>query len=244
MKTCLMRFCRLLCFALTLPLHLMEVTGLCGAYKRLFPLLAYNITFSYNDKMHKIKRDLFRNVGKFANSNGTLRLLEIGCGSGANFPFYPHGCTVICTDPNPHFHRYLRRSMEANKHLTYDKFIVASGEDMKEVQDESVDVVVCTLVLCSVRDVQQVIAEIRRVLRAGGAFYFLEHVVSDPSSWIYFFQHVLEPLWYYIGDGCMITRATWKDLETAGFSELHLKQIKAPDVTSVIRPHIMGYSIK
>lgn len=80
----------------------------------------------------------------------------------------------------------------------------------------------------------------------GGAFYFLEHVVSDPSSssWIYFCQHVFEPLWFYLGDGCTVTRATWKDLEDAGFSELHLKQIEAPEVTLMIRPHIMGYCVK
>lgn len=160
-----MKLCRLLCKVLTLPLHLMEIIGLYGMYKRFFPLLAYNITFSYNDKTHTMKRELFRNVGKYANSDGTLRLLEIGCGSGANFQFYPYGCTVICTDPNPHFHKYLRMSMEANKHLTYDKFIVVSGEDMKGVKDESVDVVVCTLVLCSVSSVQQVLQEVRRVLK-------------------------------------------------------------------------------
>ncbi|AWP02965.1 putative methyltransferase-like protein 7A [Scophthalmus maximus] len=150
---------------LTLPLNVMEITGLCALYKRVFPLLAYNITFSYNAKMLKIKRELFRNVAKFANADGTLRLLEIGCGSGANFQFYPYGCTVICSDPNPHFDKYLRRSMEQNKHLTYGELVVVSGEDMGDVQDESVDVVVCTLVLCSVSDVRRVLQEVRRVLR-------------------------------------------------------------------------------
>ncbi|XP_069011286.1 thiol S-methyltransferase TMT1A-like [Embiotoca jacksoni] len=244
MEFWLLKFCRLLCLALTCPLHLLKLVGLFGMYKRLFPFLAYNITFSYNDKMHQTKRDLFRNVCKFADSDGTLRLLEIGCGSGANFKFYPHGCTVICTDPNPHFEKYLRMSMDANKHLTYDRFVVVSGEDMKDVQDESVGVVVCTLVLCSVRNVQQVLREARRILRTGGAFYFLEHVVSHPSSPTYFFQYVFEPLWFYLGDGCVITRATWKDLEAAGFTELHLKHIEAPEVTKLIRPHIVGYSVK
>ncbi|KAI9548703.1 hypothetical protein NQZ68_003237 [Dissostichus eleginoides] len=244
MRSCLIKSCRFICLILTLPLHLMEITGLYGMYKRLFPLLAYNITFSYNDKMHNTKRDLFRNVGKFANTDGTLRLLEIGCGSGANFRFYPYGCTVICTDPNPHFEKYLRMSMEANKHLTYETFMVVSGEDMEKVEDGSVDVVVCTLVLCSVRNVQEVLQEVRRILKPGGAFYFLEHVESDPSSWTFFFQHVFEPLWYYLGDGCMITKKTWRDIEAAGFSELHLKHIEAPKVSRMIRPHIMGYSIK
>ncbi|XP_076011495.1 thiol S-methyltransferase TMT1A-like [Genypterus blacodes] len=241
---CVMTVCRLLCLALTLPLYLLKIFGLFRVYKRLFPLLAYNITFTYNDRMHDMKRELFRNVSKFINTDGTLRLLEIGCGSGANFSFYPDGCTVICTDPNPHFERYLRLSMEANAHLTYGEFIVVAGEDMEGVRDESVDVVVCTLVLCSVNNVQRVLQEVRRVLRAGGAFYFMEHVVADSSSWTYFFQHVLQPLWFYLGDGCMITRATWTDLERAGFSELHLRHIDAPQVTSMIRPHIMGYSVK
>ncbi|XP_061688929.1 N6-adenosine-methyltransferase TMT1A-like [Syngnathoides biaculeatus] len=243
MMSFLVQACRLLCLFLTLPLRLADVLGLCSAYKRLFPLLAYKITFSYNRKMHRVKKELFRNLCGFANSDGSLRLLEIGCGSGANFQFYPYGCTVLCADPNPHFKAYLKRSMDANKHLTYEDFLVASGEDMNELPDESVDVVVCTLVLCSVRDVKMVLREVRRVLKTGGAFYFLEHVASKPSTWTFFLQQTLDPLWFYIGDGCTITRATWNDLESAGFSQLHLKHIEAP-VTSVIRPHIVGYSIK
>lgn len=157
-----MVICKLICHVITWPLTLVRVTGV---YRRLFPALAYNITFSYNEKMHHTKRDLFRSVTKFANSDGTLRLLEIGCGSGANFKFYPYGCTVVCTDPNPHFHKYLRRSMDSNAHLTYGDFLVAAAEDMPAVDDESVDVVVCTLVLCSVTDVRTVLQEVRRILR-------------------------------------------------------------------------------
>ena len=160
-----MKLCKTLCLMVTFPLWILELLGLYGLYKRVFPLLAYNITFSYNDKMHTVKRNLFRNIHTFANEDHTLRLLEIGCGSGANFPFYPGGCTVTCTDPNPHFERYLRRSMEANKHLTYEAFLVMSGEDMTGVADRSVDVVVCTLVLCSVRDVRRVLEETLRILR-------------------------------------------------------------------------------
>ncbi|XP_062322005.1 N6-adenosine-methyltransferase TMT1A-like [Osmerus eperlanus] len=240
-----MNFCKIICWIICLPLLFMEIVGIYGIYKRLFPLLAYNITFSYNDKMHENKRDLFKNLNTFANTkDGTLRLLEIGCGSGANFKFYPYGCTVICTDPNLHFKKYLQMSMDTNMHLTYEQFVVSSGEDLRSMKDESVDVVVCTLVLCSVINVPRVLEEAKRILKPGGALYFLEHVVSDPTTWTYFLQHVLQPLWYYLGDGCVVTRATWKDLEAAGFSKLKLKHIEAPQVTLMIRPHILGYAIK
>lgn len=77
----------------------------------------------------------------------------------------------------------------------------------------------------------------------GGAFFFIEHVVADPSTWSYFFQHVLQPAWYYFGDGCQVTLETWKHLESAGFSELKMRHIEAPFIF-IIKPHIIGYAVK
>lgn len=71
----------------------------------------------------------------------------------------------------------------------------------------------------------------------------MEHVVADPSTWSYFFQHVLQPPWAYLLDGCEVTRETWKYLESAGFSELKLRHIEAP-LMFMIKPHIVGYAVK
>ena len=47
--------------------------------------------------------------------------------------------------------------------------------------DNSVDAVVVTLVLCSVNDQEKSIAEIRRVLKPGGKFFYMEHILADES---------------------------------------------------------------
>ncbi|XP_053353883.1 putative methyltransferase-like protein 7A [Clarias gariepinus] len=240
----LMRACTLLVRLVTLPLALADALGLLGFYKRVFPVLMSRISPAYNAKLREQKLELFRGLARFAPPGGPLRVLEIGCGTGTNFEFYPAGCRVTCTDPNPHFQRFLQESMRQSEHLQYERFVVAPAEDLREVPDRSVDVVVCTLVLCSVKNPGLVLQETRRILREGGAFFFLEHVVdAEESSWTYFFQHIIQPFWYYCGDGCEATRATWTDVERAGFSEVQLRHIQAP-VSLIIKPHIIGYAVK
>ncbi|KAF3689758.1 Methyltransferase-like protein 7A [Channa argus] len=239
----LMTFCTAVVNVLCSPLHLIHAVGLYEIYKRFFPLCLYWMSAKYNKKMYGKKKELFRSLPEFNKPGGQLTILEIGCGTGTNFEFFPPGCQVICTDPNRHFQRYLKKSMDQNDHLTYERFVVSSGEDMGSVEDESIDVVVCTLVLCSVNDVPQTLREVQRILRPGGGFFFVEHVAADASTWAHFFQHVFQPAWYYFGDGCEVTRETWKDVAAAGFSELKLSHIEAPFMF-MVKPQIIGYAIK
>lgn len=162
----LVRLLQLLVLLLTLPLHLMALLGcwqpLCKSY---FPFLMAVLTAKSNRKMESKKRELFGQMKKLIGGSGEVALLELGCGTGANFQFYPAGCRVTCLDPNPNMEKLLTKSMAENRHLQYEQFVVASGEDMKQLADSSMDVVVCTLVLCSVQSPKKVLQEVQRVLR-------------------------------------------------------------------------------
>ncbi|KAM9813992.1 thiol S-methyltransferase TMT1A-like [Neosynchiropus ocellatus] len=211
--------------------------------RHVMPFFLYRMSKYYNKKMCDMKKELFRTLAEFRQPDGQLTVLEIGCGPGTNFQFFPPGCKVICTDPNPGMQKYLRKSLENDENLVFERFVVASGEDLSSVEDESVDAVVGTLVLCTVGNVTSTLREARRVLRPGGAYLFLEHVAADPSTWTSTIQHLMQPLWYYIADGCRVNQATWKHLEAAGFSELRLRHVQTP-LMFIIKPHIMGCALK
>ncbi|KAJ7317887.1 hypothetical protein JRQ81_004049 [Phrynocephalus forsythii] len=243
--SCLVLLLRTCMQIFLLPIYLLWYLGIWAPFcKKAFPYFMASMSVHYNTKMNTKKKELLSNLSDFASPEGELTLLEIGTGTGANFEFYPTGCRVICTDPNPNFKTFLDKSLSQNPHVKLDNCLVASAEDLHQIPDASVDVVVCTLVLCSVENTGRVLSEVLRVLRPGGAFYFMEHVAGDPDSWSLFWQQIYAPAFNILFDGCHLTRETWKDLEKAGFSELKLRHIHAPLNWNPAKPHIIGYAVK
>ncbi|XP_032998422.1 methyltransferase-like protein 7A [Lacerta agilis] len=243
--SCLVVLLRLCVQILTLPAYLLWYLGIWDPVcKKLFPHMLAVLSFLYNKWMYDKKKEMFSNLKDFAGPTGALTLLEIGTGTGTNFQFYPAGCKIICSDVNPNFQKFIDKSLAKNPHVQVECCLVAPAEDMHQVPAASVDVVVSTVVLCSVKSQEQVMKEILRVLRPGGAYFFLEHVAGAPSSWNLFWQQIYDPIWQCLFDRCHLTRETWKNLEKAGFSELKLRHILAPLIFNLIKPHIIGYAVK
>lgn len=96
--------------------------------------------------------------------SGMLSLLELGCGTGANFTFYLPSCRVTCVN----FEKFLIKSIVENQHVQFERFVVAAAENMHPVADGSTDAVVCTPVLCSVKNRERILQEVCRVLRGEG----------------------------------------------------------------------------
>ena len=150
-------------------------------------------------------------------------VVEIGAGAGANVRYLPPGSRLIAVEPNLRMHdRLRRRCRQAGIDLT----IVSGGAESIPLADGSVDEVICSLVLCTVREADQVLAEVQRVLKPGGRFRFVEHVVAPRRGVRRVVQRAIRRPWGWVFEGCNPGKDTVGFLEAAGFHALELEQRK------------------
>lgn len=140
-------------------------------------------------------------------------VIEIGAGTGRNFPYYPPAARVTATDRSPHMLRKAQRKLAAAQAA-----ITLRRADTQALPfaDAAFDHAVGTLVLCSVPEPRQALAEIARVTKPGGSVRLIEHVRSD-RRWTARLQRALTPVWRIIGDGCHLDRDTVTLIREAGF---------------------------
>ena len=160
-------------------------------------------------------------------------VLEIGIGSGLNFPFYgPNVRRVFALEPSPQLIDMARRSVA--KSSVPAAFLEASAERIP-LDAKSVDSIVMTWVGCSIPDVDAALREMRRVLRPGGRLLFVEHGRSpDPN--VERWQERLEPLWLPISGGCHLTRRIVDKMPAAGFRvrQLETSYLGGPKVLTFL----------
>ena len=116
-----------------------------------------------------------------------------------------------------------------------------------QLADGTVDAVVSTLVLCSVHDVAKSVAEVHRVLRPGGSFYFIEHVAASDEhpvlQWTQWFVTVTR-LWGLFGDGCHVDRATHDVITSFPWRSVQLHHDMTMAGVAPVSPHIHGVAVK
>lgn len=169
------------------------------------------------------------------------RVLEIGAGTGANLAHYGAGVTeLVLAEPDDAMRSKLARRVEGSTHRIE---LIGAPAERLPVTRESFDVVVSTLVLCSVTEPASSLAEAWRVLRPGGVFVFLEHVASEEPSRLAW-QRRFEPLWKRIAGNCHLTRRTGEAIERAGFA---LEAVTAESMRKsipIVRPTVRGVARK
>ncbi len=178
-----------------------------------------------------------RKLALLSNLAGTI--LELGPGAGVNLEYYPPGLRWIGVEPNPFLHPKIRR--EAKRLGTSIAILEATAEHLP-IRDGSVDAVVSSLVLCSVRDLGAALREVRRILRPGGRYIFLEHVAAPPGTGLRRLQSWIRPFSRVLADGCCPDRETWRSLEAAGFAPLSVEHFRVH--VPIVSPHIAGVATK
>ena len=144
-------------------------------------------------------------------------VVELGAGHGLNFPHYPATVSeVIALEPEPTLRA---RAAEAAADAPVPVRVLAGVADQLPLEDEGADAAVASLVLCSVPDQDRALAELHRVLRAGGELRFYEHVIPTCQPRRLLLQAADHSgLWPAIAGGCHPARDTGAAIERAGFA--------------------------
>jgi ubiquinone/menaquinone biosynthesis C-methylase UbiE len=142
------------------------------------------------------------------------RVLEIGSGSGPNFPHYPETVTeLVSVEPEANLRA---KAIEAARDSGRPITVVDAVAERLPFEDGSFDAAVAVLVLCSVPDQPAALAGLRRVLRPGGELRFYEHVIGT-SRRLSGLQRALAPGLAKVFGGCRADRDTGAAMEAAGF---------------------------
>lgn len=142
-------------------------------------------------------------------------VLEVGFGSGRKVRHYSDAVgEVLAVEPSD-----LAWELAADRIARFDRPVERIGGDaaVLDLPDASVDSVVSTWTLCTIADWQAALAEVKRVLRPGGDFSFVEHTVS-PRPRVAALERAVQPLWGRVAGGCHVDRDIPGELERAAYA--------------------------
>lgn len=165
-------------------------------------------------------------------------VLDLGAGSGIAADHLDPGVDWIALEPRRRVDPALRMRLDRRG----SRLLAATAEDIP-LESASVDAVIASTVLCSVRDPARVLNEVRRVLRPGGALVFFEHVAAERGTWASRIQSFYAPLSRLIDHGCDPHRDTAASIRAAGFASVEVERMQAPGVLGTVQPLIEGSAI-
>ncbi len=162
-------------------------------------------------------------------------VLELGFGSGLNLRHLPDAVTRLdAVEPSD---RGWALSARRRARTTREVRRVGLDGQRLDAADASYDHVLCTFTLCTITDPALALREVRRVLRPGGTFAFLEHGLA-PTRRMARWQRRLDPLERRLAAGCLLTRDVPALVRSSG---LELGPVTARYLPGPRSPWTFGY---
>ncbi|MBI4361695.1 MAG: class I SAM-dependent methyltransferase [Euryarchaeota archaeon] len=177
----------------------------------------------YDRMMAANERRVFSRLRPWVLEGISGDVLEIGAGTGAGLPHYPRGARLVAAEPDPYM---LQQARERARALGRPVEFHPAGAEELPFPDGSFDSVVGTLVLCTIPDPAQALGEVRRVLRPGGAYRFIEHVRHE--DWRGALEDGLTPIWRVVSAGCHLNRRSGEAIRGAGFKAVRSREDSMP----------------
>jgi len=156
-----------------------------------------------------------------------------------NFAHYPPTVAgVIAVEPQPFL---MRKAVQAAGGVAVHVAVVAGTGAALPLRTASCDAGVASLVLCSVDDQHDVLAEFRRVIRPGGELRFYEHVLAEDGVWARR-QRRADFIWSRVAGGCHLIRESLSAISDEGFEiEACEHFLFEPNLCSKLAaPHVLG----
>ena len=200
------------------------------AREKLFAKMWQRMAPKADERLRELKENLFKGVRDV--------VLELGPGTGTNFQYFPAEITWIGVEPNQELQKVLGDHPKRPK-----SFKLISR--IEELQSESVDTVVSSLVLCSVPKLEETLKEIKRVLKSGGQYLCVEHVAAPRGTVLRFIQRLIRPATRCLGGGCEPDREIGSLIDQAGFSKTDIAECRLQIYRTPIKvPIISCYAQK
>ncbi|WP_251028968.1 class I SAM-dependent methyltransferase [Bacillus sp. ISL-18] len=158
----------------------------------------------YDFFMRPLEKRKFKRIREDLLSKAKGHVLEIGSGTGINFPLYKSVEKVVAAEPSTYM---IYKSQDKLKQSSVNIELVKADAEKLPFADNSFDTVVATLVFCTIPNPNQAMKEMLRVCKPEGKLLFFEHVKME-NRFLGGLQEWLTPAWKRICDGCCLNRDT------------------------------------
>ncbi|TDK60802.1 class I SAM-dependent methyltransferase [Bacillus salipaludis] len=173
----------------------------------------------YDFFMSPLENKKFNGIRKELLSKARGSVLELGSGTGINFPLYTECDKVTAIEPSPYM---IENSLEKKKQSVVPIELVQASAEELPFADNTFDTVVATLVFCTIPNPERAMLEMKRVSKPDGKILLFEHVKME-NRVLAALQEGLTPVWKKICDGCCLDRDTLELLIAHGLdvTEVH-----------------------